>query len=84
MANRVIVNRRANDTNIQKNQIKFVAEPEFQLPSEVCQTRDERDAIKAALEVFIKITETGLKVQDRDSARDDDLLVPAMRVLGRL
>ena len=84
MGTRVFNNKRTHDTNIQKNSFRVPEGQAFTLPSDIVQDIREKDAIVAALQVFQQITERGLKLPDRDFAADEDLLVPAQRVLGRL
>lgn len=84
MGTKVINNKRVADNNIMKNRIRQQDEPEFELPGNTVRTIEERDALISALEVFIKITETGLKLPDRDLKADERLMAAAKVVLSRI
>ncbi len=85
MGKLTIKNKRPLDTNIQKNR---VAPPqhlvEFKLDKDIVHSRDERDALKAALEVFTRYVDMGLKMADRDFERDQELAFAAKRIMGRI
>jgi hypothetical protein len=84
MGTKVFNNKRPNDTNIHRNNVVLPTGQEFTLPSDTVRTREERDAVIAALQVFRAVTNTGLRLQGRDLASDEQLLVAADRVLHRL
>ena len=84
MGTRIINNKRSNDTNIQKNRVVVPSGQEFTMPGDTIRTISERDAVVAALQVFATITERGLKIPGRDLQKDEDLLIPAQLVLGRI
>lgn len=81
---RKIENKRGPERNIMKNRIRPEEEPEFQLPAATVRSIQERDATVAALEVFIKVTHTGLKLPGRNLHTDEELLDAAIRVLSRI
>lgn len=84
MANRIIENRRMNDTNIMKNTPRAPDKQEFTWPPETVRTFEEREAVVAALEAFIQINQANLRLQGRDEKKDQALVETAMRVLGRV
>ncbi len=84
MGRRIIENRRVNDTNIQKNGPRKAPQQEFVWPSSVVRTFQEREAVIAALQVFLQIQRTNLKLQGRDHEDDQALVGAAMLVLGRI
>lgn len=85
MVNLNIRNKRADDTNIQKNRL---APPQhliaFKLDKDIVHSVEERDALIAALEVYARYVDMGLKMADRDFERDRELAQHAKRIRGRL
>lgn len=80
-----IENKRIGDQNIMKNRPRPMDEPpEFTLPPETVRTAEERDACVAALEVFVALTQSGLKLPGREIEKDEQLIEAAMRVLSRI
>ena len=84
MGQRIIHNKRPHDHNIQRNYATNQTEvQEFVLPSDLIRTLEERDALVSALEVFVKVTEAGLRLPGRSFTEDHQRLPLMRRLLGK-
>jgi len=85
MGRTVIKNPRPQDMNVMRRRVRPSNEPfPFSLPATTVRTKDERDAVVAALETFISIVNLGLTMPNRDPDKDAELVGDAKEVLKRL
>jgi hypothetical protein len=85
MATRTIENRRADGGNLQKNRLTPVqAQQQYSFPPHIAQSTEDRDAIVAALDVFIQCCVDEFELPGRNWVNDNKLLGVAIRVRSRI